>query len=64
MLRTLRSTCPYDCPDACGLVVETDGLTVRSVRGDPEHGYTRGALCPKVNGFEKTVHAPGRLMTP
>src|SRR5215813_3878862 len=64
MLRTLRSTCPYDCPDACGLVVETDGRSVRSVRGDPEHGYTRGTLCPKVNGFEKTVHAPGRLMTP
>ncbi|MGZ6080847.1 MAG: molybdopterin-dependent oxidoreductase [Myxococcaceae bacterium] len=64
MLRTQRSTCPYDCPDACGLVVETDGRSVRSVRGDPEHGYTRGTLCPKVNGYEKTVHAPGRLMTP
>ena len=64
MLRTQRSTCPYDCPDACGLVVETDGQSVRSVRGDPEHGYTRGTLCPKVNGYEKTVHAPGRLLTP
>ncbi len=64
MLVTHRSTCPFDCPDACGLLVETDGSSVRSVRGDPEHGYTRGALCPKVNGFEKTVHAPGRLLTP
>jgi anaerobic selenocysteine-containing dehydrogenase len=64
MLETRRSTCPFDCPDACGLLVETDGRSVRSVRGDPEHGYTRGALCPKVNGFEKTVHAPGRLLTP
>ena len=64
MLETRRSTCPFDCPDACGLVVETDGRSVRSVRGDPEHEYTRGTLCPKVNGFEKTVHAPGRLMHP
>ena len=64
MLETRRSTCPFDCPDACGLVVETDGRSVRSVRGDPEHGYTRGALCPKVNGFERTVHAPGRLLHP
>jgi anaerobic selenocysteine-containing dehydrogenase len=64
MLETRRSTCPFDCPDACGLVVETDGRSVRSVRGDPEHGYTRGTLCPKVNGFERTVHAPGRLLTP
>jgi anaerobic selenocysteine-containing dehydrogenase len=64
MLRTVRSTCPYDCPDACGLLVETDGTSVRAVRGDPEHGNTHGALCPKVNGYEKTVHAPGRLLTP
>ena len=64
MLRTERSTCPYDCPDACGLLVDTDGSSVQAVRGDPEHGYTRGALCPKVNGYEKTVHAPGRLLTP
>lgn len=64
MLRTARSVCPYDCPDACGLLVETDGATVRSVRGDPEHGSTRGTLCPKVNGYQRTVHAPGRLLTP
>jgi anaerobic selenocysteine-containing dehydrogenase len=64
MLETRRSTCPFDCPDACGLVVETDGRSVRSVRGDPEHEYTRGTLCPKVNGFERTVHAPGRLLHP
>jgi len=64
MVETRRSTCPFDCPDACGLVVETDGRSVRSVRGDPEHGYTRGSLCPKVNGFERTVHAEGRLLHP
>jgi anaerobic selenocysteine-containing dehydrogenase len=63
-LRTLHSTCPHDCPDACGLLVETDGERVLSVRGDPEHGYSKGSLCPKVNGYERTVHAPGRLLTP
>jgi anaerobic selenocysteine-containing dehydrogenase len=64
MLVTRRSTCPFDCPDACGLLVDTDAHAVRSVRGDPDHAYTRGTLCPKVNGFEQTVHAPGRLLTP
>ena len=63
-LRTVRSTCPHDCPDACGLLAETDGQRVLSVRGDPEHGYAKGTLCPKVNGYERTVHAPGRLLTP
>ena len=63
-LRTVRSTCPHDCPETCGVLVETDGQAIRSVRGDPEHGYSHGALCPKVNDYERTVHAPGRILTP
>jgi anaerobic selenocysteine-containing dehydrogenase len=60
----VRSACPYDCPDCCGLLVETDGERVQSVRGDPEHGYSKGTLCPKLNGYERTVHAEGRILTP
>ncbi len=60
----LRSVCPYDCPDSCGLLVEVaDGKAVR-VSGDPEHPFTRGTLCPKMNHYEKTVHSPLRLTTP
>ncbi len=60
----LRSVCPYDCPDSCGLLVEVvDGKAVR-VSGDPEHPFTRGTLCPKMNHYEKTVYSPLRLTTP
>jgi len=62
--RTVRSCCPYDCPDCCGLLVDVEGDRVLSVRGDPDHGYSRGTLCPKLNGYERTVHAPGRILTP
>ena len=59
-----RSVCPYDCPDSCGLLVEVaEGKAVR-VSGDPEHPFTRGTLCPKMNHYEKTVHSPLRLTTP
>jgi anaerobic selenocysteine-containing dehydrogenase len=59
-----RSVCPYDCPDACGLLVEVeDGRAVR-VRGDPEHPYSRGTLCPKMTGYDRTVHSPDRLAYP
>jgi len=37
---------------------------VDAVRGDPDHGYTRGSLCPKVNRYERTVSPPGRVLTP
>lgn len=59
-----RSTCPYDCPDACGLLVEIDGDRAVSVRGDPDHPWSRGSLCPKMTRYPETVHSPGRLTTP
>ena len=40
-----------------------DGKAVK-VSGDPEHPFTRGALCPKMNHYEKTVHSPLRLIHP
>lgn len=61
---TLRSVCPYDCPDACGMLVEVmNGMAVR-VSGDPDHPVTKGFLCPKMNHYEQTVHSPRRLTTP
>jgi anaerobic selenocysteine-containing dehydrogenase len=59
-----RSACPHDCPDACGLLVEVDGDRVLSVRGDPDHPWSRGSLCPKVTSYQATVHAPSRVLTP
>lgn len=64
MSATVRSVCPYDCPDACGMLVTVEeGRAVR-VAGDPDHPYTRGLLCPKMNRYERTVHSPRRLTTP
>ena len=63
-MRTVRATCPFDCPDACGLLVDVEGDRVEKVRGDPDHPYSQGTLCPKVNGYERSVHAAGRLTTP
>lgn len=59
-----RSVCPYDCPDACGLLVEAaDGKAIR-VLGDHEHPHTQGTLCSKMNHYEKTVHSPERITQP
>ena len=43
----IRTTCPRDCYDACGIAVvkRADGLV--KVLGDPEHPVSRGALCGK-----------------
>ncbi len=45
--RTVRTTCPRDCYDACGVLVRTDAEGRVTVTGDPDHGVSRGALCGK-----------------
>jgi anaerobic selenocysteine-containing dehydrogenase len=60
----VRSVCPFDCPDACGLLVTVEKNRAVSVTGDPEHPVTRGLLCPKMKHYEDTVHSPRRLTTP
>lgn len=61
---TLRSACPYDCPDTCGLLVNVEDGQVVSVAGDPEHPFSRGTLCAKMNHYERTVHSSRRLREP
>jgi anaerobic selenocysteine-containing dehydrogenase len=63
-MQVLRSVCPFDCPDACGLLVEVEDGRARRVRGDPEHPYSRGTLCPKMNEYDRSVHSPDRLTHP
>ena len=43
----IRTTCPRDCYDGCGIVVERRNGTIRRVLGDPDHPVSRGALCGK-----------------
>ena len=64
-LRTVRCVCPHDCPDACGMVVSVDdaGRAVK-LRGDPDHPFTRGFLCRKVNHYLDRVYHPDRLLYP
>src|SRR6201999_618374 len=57
--------CPLDCPDGCSWIVtvDDDGTPTR-LRGNPDHPYTRGALCAKVNDYIDHARAPGRLLHP
>ncbi|QKG18579.1 molybdopterin-containing oxidoreductase family protein [Actinomadura verrucosospora] len=56
--------CPLDCPDGCSWVVTVqDGKAVR-LRGNPDHPYTRGALCTKVNRWLERAEQPDRILYP
>ncbi|RIK46116.1 MAG: molybdopterin oxidoreductase [Chloroflexi bacterium] len=64
MAHIVRGGCPHDCPDTCAwLVTVEDGVATKLV-GDPEHPYTRGGLCAKVNRYLDRVYGPQRLLSP
>ena len=47
-LRQVRGACGHDYPDTCSWVVDVNGDRADSLRGDPDHPFTRGTLCAKV----------------
>jgi anaerobic selenocysteine-containing dehydrogenase len=60
----VRGACPHDCPDTCAMLVTVqDGRAIR-VAGDPEHPFTRGFLCTKVNRYVERTYHPDRVLYP
>ena len=62
--RIVRGACPHDCPDACSMLVTVEGGRATRVRGDPDHPFTQGFLCAKVNRYLERTYHRDRLLTP
>lgn len=62
----IKTTCPRDCYDACGMVASIKDGKVSRIAGDREHPVSRGVLCGKCaivyNGVWRDEAA--RLTTP
>ncbi|MDE0205047.1 MAG: molybdopterin-dependent oxidoreductase, partial [Candidatus Tectomicrobia bacterium] len=62
--KTVFSACPHDCPDTCAMLTTVrDGRAVE-VRGNPDHPFTQGGLCVKVNDYENRVYSENRVLSP
>ena len=62
--RTVIASCPHDCPDSCAMLVDVKDERIVNVRGNPDHPFTRGGLCVKVNNYGERVHSPDRVLYP
>jgi anaerobic selenocysteine-containing dehydrogenase len=60
----VRGACPHDCPDTCAMLVTVEEGRATKVAGDPEHPFTRGGLCVKVNNYPDKTYSPDRLLHP
>jgi anaerobic selenocysteine-containing dehydrogenase len=64
MTHTVRTACPLDCFDACGLLADVDDGRVIGLRGDPDHPLTRGRICVKGKRLLERLTHPQRLLAP
>ncbi|HEU4723425.1 MAG TPA: molybdopterin oxidoreductase family protein [Gemmatimonadaceae bacterium] len=60
----VRGACPHDCPDTCAMLVTVENGRAVRVAGDPDHPFTQGFLCAKVNRYVERTYHEGRLTTP
>src|SRR5436305_2257658 len=60
----VRGACPHDCPDTCAMLVTVENGRAIRVAGDPEHPFTQGFLCTKVNRYVERTYHPDRLLYP
>src|SRR2546426_768741 len=56
--------CPHDCPDTCSMLITVENGRAIEVRGNPDHPFTRGGLCVKVNNYTDRVYSPDRVLYP
>src|SRR6202046_230244 len=61
---TIRTVCAHDCPDMCSILAHVENGRVVRIEGDPDHPFTAGFACGKVNRDAGVVHSPERLTTP
>ena len=57
------ATCPL-CEASCGILVDTDGEHIRSIRGDDDDPFSRGYVCPKATALADLHDDPDRVRAP
>ena len=62
-MATHHRTCNL-CEANCGILVETDGDDIVSIRGDVDDPLSEGYICPKAHALGDTYRDPDRLTRP
>lgn len=58
------TACTMDCPDSCSLVVTVDDKGNVRLRGNPDHPFTSGFVCPKIRDLPRRLRHPQRILKP
>jgi anaerobic selenocysteine-containing dehydrogenase len=63
-MKKVKTVCPLDCPDSCGLIATVSDGKVISLQGDKEHPYTNGFTCRKIRRYPERLYSKHRILYP
>ncbi len=63
-MRVVKTTCPLDCCDQCGLRIWEDSGKIVRIEPDPDQPVTGNMICSKGKKHAARVNHPGRLRYP
>jgi len=64
MSRQIHHRACHLCEAICGLLIETDGTEIISIKGDKDDPLSRGHICPKAVALRDIHEDPDRLRRP
>lgn len=62
--RVVKTACPHNCYDTCGLLVYVKDEKVIKIEGDSLHPITKGHLCLKGMANVQKINSPDRVKYP
>jgi len=61
----ILTACTKDCPGSCSIIAQVKEGKVIALKGNPDHPYTQGFLCPSTSNFIKDrLYNPRRVLDP
>lgn len=60
----IKTACPRNCYDTCGVHIYVKNGVAVKVEGDPDHPVTRGHLCLKTKAILHRTYSPDRVKYP
>ncbi|MEP4148444.1 MAG: molybdopterin oxidoreductase family protein [Halioglobus sp.] len=64
MTKKIHRRACHLCEAICGLVIETEGTEILSIKGDKDDPLSRGHICPKAVALRDLHEDPDRLKAP
>lgn len=64
-MEKILTACTKDCPGSCSIIAQVDDGKVISLKGNSDHPYTQGFLCPSTSNYlSDRFYNPRRILNP